>query len=154
MPTKRSDAPAPSKVLEPKTFWLTERAHQVIDWLRREEADAAKKRQAERAKRLRQERCGRERRGYVERVRAAQGDMEVLTWGALRLLILFSFCALACSVIGLVVIVFVAAQEVGPARAGIVVGGALSMVTTGGTLTWRIVSRRGRARTDDCEHRP
>lgn len=137
-----------SDVLDADGFWLTERARQVIDWLRSEEERSAKKRHAERSKEQRQQDGRRRRRGYVERVRAAQGDMELLIWGALRLLILLALCTLACAVIGVVVLVFLAVQQVGPVRAGMVAGGTLSAVTVGGTAAWRSVQQgRGRRST-------
>jgi hypothetical protein len=133
---------------EHESFWLTQRLHQVIEWVRKEEVDAATEREAERAKWATREAAGANvRPGYVERVVAATNDLEVVVWRGLRLLIIINLCIAASVMVGLIVVLLIAAQQVGVTQVGVVTGSAASVAATAGTIIWRVVKRRGRDRS-------
>jgi len=142
----RRDHDLTSEPLAQLELWPPERVKQLLEWIRSEERRArCSRRAALRADKRQRKEADSPR--YVDRVLAMSDDVEIIAWRGLRLLIVLNLCVVAASAILLLVFVPLAVPAFGLTRVTIVVGSAVSIVTGGGTIAWRVISRRLRKTT-------
>jgi hypothetical protein len=142
----RRDHDLMSEPLAQLELWPPERVKQLLEWIRSEERRArCSRRAAIRADKRQRKEADSPR--YVDRVLAMSDDVEIIAWRGLRLLIVLNLCVVAASAILLLVFIPLAVPAFGLTRVTIVVGSAVSIVTGGGTIAWRVISRRLRKTT-------